>query len=67
MSQERPMNLRQLSYILLASSILSSCYVAKAYRFRKFELKDLGKFKATTLQKAIGRFGFFMQMKAVSR
>jgi CubicO group peptidase (beta-lactamase class C family) len=33
--------------------------VVKAYRFRKFELKDLGKFKAATVQKSNQPFRFF--------
>ena len=38
---------------------MSSCYVVKAYRFRKFELKDLGKFKAAPLQKSNQTFRFY--------
>ncbi len=38
---------------------MSSCYAVKAYRFRKFELKDLGKFKATALQKSDHAFRFY--------
>lgn len=53
------MNLRPLSYIVIISFVLSSCYVVKAYRFRKFELTDLGKFKATALQKSDQPFRFF--------
>ncbi len=53
------MKFRELAYILIVSLILSSCYVVKAYRFRKFELKDLGKFKASVLQKSDQPFHFF--------
>lgn len=52
------MTLRVL-YILLASFVFSSCYVVKAYRFRKFELKDLGKFKAAALSQSNQPFRFF--------
>ncbi|WP_346239255.1 serine hydrolase domain-containing protein [Niabella insulamsoli] len=32
--------------------LLSSCYALRAYRFRNFELDDLGKFNAATLEKS---------------
>ncbi|WP_114792840.1 serine hydrolase [Niabella yanshanensis] len=53
------MKSRKLAYILLVSFVFSSCYVVSAYRFRKFELKDLGKFKAETLQKSDQVFQFY--------
>lgn len=53
------MKFRRLAYVLIALCILSSCYVVKAYRFRKFELKDLGKFKAVALQKSDQAFRFY--------
>lgn len=46
-------------YILILSVLLPSCYAVKAYRFRKFELKDINKFSASALQRSDQPFHFF--------
>ncbi len=56
---KQPANFSRILNLLIIPIILSSCYVVKAYRFRKFELKDLGKFKAATVQKSNQPFRFF--------
>lgn len=45
--------------MVLIIALLSSCYAIKAYRFRKFNLKDLHKFRAATIQKSNRPFHFF--------
>ena len=35
------------------------CYAVRAYRFRKFELKDLDKFRASTIEKSNTPFHFY--------
>src|SRR5437764_14978774 len=44
--------------VLLAVFLVSSCYVFKAYRFRKFDLKDLPKLHAVNLPSSSTPFVF---------
>ncbi|HEX8332714.1 MAG TPA: serine hydrolase [Segetibacter sp.] len=42
--------------VLLSLIFLQSCYIVRAYRFRKFELDDLGKLRASSLPAAAAPF-----------
>ncbi|HVF97463.1 MAG TPA: serine hydrolase, partial [Flavisolibacter sp.] len=45
-------------FVFLSLVVFSSCYVFKAYRFRKFELKDLDKIDAVKLPRSPQPFSF---------
>ncbi len=50
--------MRQLLFFVILVILLPSCYAVRAYRFRKFELDDLDKFKALTVKKSDKPFHF---------
>ncbi|HMR84784.1 MAG TPA: serine hydrolase, partial [Niabella sp.] len=49
----------RIIYILVVAVLLSSCYAVRAYKFRKFELKDLDKFRVHQVRKSNAPFSFF--------
>src|SRR5687768_13512343 len=53
------MKLNNLICLIILAVLLSSCYAVRAYRFRKFQLKDLDKFSAVTVRKSDRPFHFF--------
>ncbi|MGC4232931.1 MAG: serine hydrolase [Niabella sp.] len=54
-----PVKYSRIIYILVVAVLLSSCYAVRAYKFRKFELKDLDKFRVHQVRKSNAPFRFF--------
>jgi len=50
--------MKRIVYFLFITILFSSCYAVRAYRFRKFEYKDLDKFRVTTIKKSTRPFHF---------
>lgn len=50
-------NLR-IIYLLVVAVLFSSCYAVRAYKFRRFELKDLDKFRVQQVRKSNAPFRF---------
>lgn len=48
---------------MVVAALLSSCYAVRAYKFRKFELKDIDKFSASQISKSNTPFSFFYAHK----